>query len=152
MKRKKEILDIPEFKEDPDAVAVGMRLAYTRRIFGLSQEDVDEKLGFCYHYMSQVETGKRCSDSFLYRYAKATGVSLDYLYGLKDQMRSMDSDGKKVAGEQSDAMQGADRLDSIRAALAPEDRGRFEDYLYNVAKDATQMSDGKLRMKPWIGV
>lgn len=138
---------IIEFREDIDKEGIGERLKDSRLSLNLDQPDVEQKIGYAYKTMSRLERGKRFPAKFLYRYCMSTGISLDYLYGTH---RYPAEKGQIVMPVTIEVTRRMDRLDSIREALAPEDRARFEDYLYNIAKDLTYMADGRLHFKTWI--
>jgi transcriptional regulator with XRE-family HTH domain len=70
-----------ERQRDPFCIEVGRRLERRRRLLGLTQREVAERLGFHTSYVSQLEQGVRQGINMrkLAALADVLGTSLDYL-------------------------------------------------------------------------
>jgi len=80
---KKIDYELPEL--DDKSETIGQRIAKIRKIKGISQQILADKIGINRYLVSDYELGRaRIYDEMVKRFAIALKVSADYLLGLKD--------------------------------------------------------------------
>lgn len=84
-----------ECKEKEDRFAMGRRLRAVRKSMGMTQEKLADKMGNDRRYIGFWENGQHWTLDNLSDICRATGVSADFILGLKDDFaaeRSMTSE------------------------------------------------------------
>lgn len=70
-----------KISDSTDTVQIGKRIKAQRKLRGLSQAQLAEKISLTPHYISEIECGRRhASTDTMFGIASALQISLDYLY------------------------------------------------------------------------
>lgn len=107
----------------PEVGPFGRRVAETRKMRELTQEELAQKAGIPAAVISHFETGVRSSASAdnLIKLADSLGVTIDYLLGRTDEMTPNGGEFDKLASQMPDDSREIVR-DFLQAALARSKR------------------------------
>jgi transcriptional regulator with XRE-family HTH domain len=76
---------IKDFGAHPVDIHVGMRLRHRRRLLGMSQVLLSERVGVTFQQIQKYERGARITSSRLYEFASALDIPIGYFFeGLPD--------------------------------------------------------------------
>lgn len=129
---------------EPVDIHVGERIRARRRIVGVSQQALAEKIGLTFQQVQKYERGaNRVSASKLYEIAAALGCGIGFFFdGLQDPARGGDSEAVAEWERRASAFFAepyAFELAKIYAALP----GNFQTSLISVARSLEHLAEPK---------